>query len=43
VSIVIGQSYRPVSLFHEAGWQGSYVSMGTVIDFQVVWDGTWNN
>jgi hypothetical protein len=43
VSIVVGQSYTPVSLFHEAGWQDSYVSMGTVTNFQVVWDGTWNN
>jgi hypothetical protein len=43
VSIVVGNSYRPVSLFHEAGWSDSYVSMGTVTDFQVVWDGTWNN
>jgi hypothetical protein len=43
VNIVVGQSYTPVSLFHEAGWQYSYVSMGTVTDFQVVWDGTWNN
>jgi len=43
VNIVVGQSYTPVSLFHEAGWQDSYVSMGTVTSFQVVWDGTWNN
>jgi hypothetical protein len=43
VSIIVGQSYTPVSLFHEAGWQDSYVSMGTVTDFQVIWDGTWNN
>jgi uncharacterized membrane protein YsdA (DUF1294 family) len=43
VSIVVGQSYRPVSLFHEAGWQDSYVSMGIVTDFQVIWDGTWDN
>jgi hypothetical protein len=43
VSIVVGRSYTPVSLFHEAGWQDSYVSMGTVTDFQVIWDGSWNN
>lgn len=43
VSIVVGQSYTPVSLFHEAGWQDTYVSMGTVTDFQVIWDGSWNN
>lgn len=43
VSIVVGRSYTPVSLFHEAGWQDSYVSMGTVTDFQVIWDGSWND
>ncbi|MFO7996419.1 MAG: hypothetical protein R6U93_04645 [Dehalococcoidia bacterium] len=43
VSIVVGRSYTPVSLFHEAGWQDSYVSMGIVTDFQVVWDGSWND
>jgi hypothetical protein len=43
VSIAVGQSYTPVSLFHEAGWQDTYVSMGTVTDFQVVWDGSWND
>jgi curved DNA-binding protein CbpA len=43
VNIVVGQSYTPVSLFHEAGWQDSYVSMGTVTDFQVIWDGSWSN
>jgi len=43
VSIVVGHSYRPVSLFHEAGWSDSYVSMGTITDFQVIWYGTWNN
>jgi len=43
VSIIVGQSYTPVSLFHEAGWQDSYVSMGIVTDFQVIWDGSWNN
>jgi hypothetical protein len=43
VGIVVGRSYTPVSLFHEAGWQDSYVSMGTVTDFQVVWDGSWND
>jgi hypothetical protein len=43
VSIVVGHSYTPVSLFHEAGWQDSYVSMGIVTSFQVIWDGIWNN
>jgi len=43
VSIVVGQSYTPVSLFHEAGWEDSYESMGIVTDFQVIWDGSWNN
>jgi len=43
VSIVISHSYKPVSLFHEAGWSDSYVSMGTVTDFHIIWDGTWND
>lgn len=43
VSIVVGHSYTPVSLFHEAGWQDSYVSMGTITDFEVIWDGSWSN
>jgi hypothetical protein len=43
VNIAAGRSYTPVSLFHEAGWEDSYVSMGTVTDFQVIWDGSWNN
>lgn len=43
VSVVIGQSYTPVSLFRETGWSDSYVSMGTVTDFQVIWDGAWND
>ena len=43
VSIVVGQSYTPVSLFPEAGWQSSWDSMGIVTDFQVIWDGSWNN
>ena len=43
VSIVIGQSYTPVSLFHEADWEDSYNSMGTVTGLQVIWDGSWNN
>ena len=43
VSIVVGQSYTPVSLFPEVGWQNSYHSSGTVTDFQVIWDGSWNS
>jgi len=43
VNIIVGRSYTPVSLFHEAGWEDTYVSMGTVTDFQVVWDGSWND
>ena len=43
VSIVVGHSYKPVSLFHESGWSDSYYSMGTVTDFQVTWDGRWND
>lgn len=43
VNIAIGQSYTPVSLFTEAGWQNSYDSIGTVTNFQVIWEGSWNN
>ena len=42
VSLAVGQEYQPVSLFPEAGW-GAWDDMGTVISFQVYWDGTWNN
>jgi len=41
VSIVVGEPYTPVSLFEHPGFE--YLSMGTVTDFWVVWDGTWNN
>jgi len=42
VSLAVGQEYLPMSLFPQSGW-GSWYSMGTVISFQVYWDGTWNN
>ena len=43
VGIAVGQSYTPVSVFHEVGWQDSYVSMGTVTAFHVIWDGSWRS
>ena len=41
VSIVVGQPYQPVSLFPEPGWNSKWDVVGTVISFQVTWDGTW--
>jgi len=41
VDISVGHSYTPVSLFHEEGWSDTCLSMGTVTNFQVVWDGSW--
>lgn len=43
VDVAVGQSYIPISLFPEADWDSTWDSMGTVIDMQVTWDGTWNN
>ena len=42
-NIVIGQSYVPISLFPESGWDSTWQSMGTITSLQVIWDGTWNN
>lgn len=42
VNLEDGQDYTPVSLFPEAGWNSTWDSMGTLISFQVTWDGTWN-
>jgi hypothetical protein len=41
VNVVVGQAYIPILLFNDAGWQST--SMGTVIDIEIIWDGTWNN
>ena len=41
VSITVGQNFQPVSLFPSPGWNSAWDVMGTVISFQVTWDGTW--
>ena len=43
VDLQVGSEFTPVSLFSESGWNSTYESIGTVIDFKVIWDGTWNN
>ena len=43
VNLVVGQQYIPVSLFPELGWQSSSISMGTVTNVEIFWDGRWNN
>jgi hypothetical protein len=43
VDLQVGSEFTPVSLFPEAGWDSTYQITGTVIDFKVIWDGTWNN
>jgi hypothetical protein len=43
VNVVVGQDYIPTSLFPEAGWENTWDDMGTVINSQVIWDGTWTN
>jgi ribosomal protein L37AE/L43A len=41
VNVVVGQAYIPILLFNDAGWQS--MSMGTVTNIELTWDGTWNN
>jgi Bacterial Ig-like domain (group 2) len=41
VSIAVGQNFQPVSLFPQPGWNSTWDVMGTVISYQVTWDGTW--
>ena len=41
VNVVVGQAYIPILLFNDAGWQS--LSMGTVTNIELTWDGTWNN
>jgi hypothetical protein len=43
VGIQVGQQYDPEYLFPSGGWYIPGGTMGIVTDFQVVWDGTWNN
>jgi hypothetical protein len=37
VSVRIGRSYTPESLFPESGWSTTWVNMGTVRDVQIYW------
>jgi len=41
VSIAVGQNYQPVSLFPTPGYSSTWEVVGTVISFQVTWDGSW--
>ena len=41
VSIAVGQNFQPVSLFPTPGYSSTWDVVGTVISFQVTWDGTW--
>jgi hypothetical protein len=41
--IVVGRPYIPIALFPETGWSQAYDSVGTVINIEVFWDGSWNN
>jgi len=43
VDIQVGEQYNPEYLFPSGGWYIPGGTMGTVTDFQVIWDGTWNN
>ena len=43
VDIQVGEQYDPEYLFPSGGWYIPGGTMGEVTDFQVVWDGTWNN
>jgi hypothetical protein len=41
VNVTVGQAYIPKLLFNDIGWLPT--SMGTVINVEVIWDGTWND
>ena len=43
VDIQVGEQYDPEYLFPSGGWYIPSGMMGTVTDFQVTWDGSWNN
>jgi hypothetical protein len=43
VDIQVGEQYNPEYLFARGGWYIPSGAMGTVTDFQVVWEGSWNN
>jgi hypothetical protein len=43
VHIQVGQQYDPEYLFPSGGWYIPGGTMGEVTDFQVVWDGIWND
>ncbi len=43
VDIQVGKQYNPEYLFPSGGWYIPGGTTGSVTDFQVIWDGTWNN
>jgi hypothetical protein len=43
VDIEVGEQYNPEYLFPSGGWYIPGGTIGTVTDFQIIWDGTWNN
>ena len=43
VNMTIGQNYVPVSLFPYPCWSSKWDSMGTIISYRVIWNGTWDN
>jgi len=43
VDIQVGKQYNPEYLFPSGGWYIPSGMMGTVTDFQVIWDGSWND
>jgi hypothetical protein len=43
VDVQVGEQYNPEYLFPSGGWYIPGGTMGIVTDFQVVWDGTWND
>ena len=43
VNMTIDQNYVPVSLFPYPCWSSAWDSMGTIISYQVTWNGIWDN
>jgi len=43
VTVAVGRSYVPVSLFPEVGWLPAGEDMGIVTGIYMTWDGNWNN
>jgi hypothetical protein len=42
VTVKIGNSYIPTSLFPESGWSSTWGNVGTVTSMYITWDGSWN-